>query len=175
MEAHPRSRGENGVSIASEPDHAGSSPLTRGKHPARILRVIAPRLIPAHAGKTVRTSLSSRPSWAHPRSRGENAIPQRGGGTLRGSSPLTRGKPKALRGDAHHDGLIPAHAGKTARPASRLIPGEAHPRSRGENKQAASDIVGAVGSSPLTRGKPGPRDRPPGRFRLIPAHAGKTL
>ena len=50
----------------------------------------------------------------------------------------------------------------------------AHPRSRGENEESASDIVRTVGSSPLTRGKPhhlGCDVSDPG---LIPAHAGKT-
>ena len=71
-EAHPRSRGENGIygmyGIAAK----GSSPLTRGKPQAFERAVIGARLIPAHAGKT-------RPPWpgghgqtAHPRSRGEN-------------------------------------------------------------------------------------------------------
>ena len=51
----------------------------------------------------------------------------------------------------------------------------AHPRSRGENEESASDIVRTVGSSPLTRGKPhhlGCDVSDPG---LIPAHAGKTI
>ena len=50
------------------------------------------RLIPAHAGKTYGSHTLTVPSWAHPRSRGENL----GGGAARpeddGSSPLTRGK-----------------------------------------------------------------------------------
>ena len=50
--AHPRSRGENfGPSLlgCSRP---GSSPLTRGKHPAQWRGHRPQRLIPAHAGKT---------------------------------------------------------------------------------------------------------------------------
>ena len=51
---------------------------------------------------------------AHPRSRGENLNAVAGGNKETGSSPLTRGKrrPECLR--ARLDGLIPAHAGKTA-------------------------------------------------------------
>ena len=71
-------------------------------------------------------------------------------------------------------GLIPAHAGKTlfGRRASRRRP--AHPRSRGENVKGHLGVILALGSSPLTRGKPGPcRARGPA-CGLIPAHAGKT-
>ena len=50
----------------------------------------------------------------------------------------------------------------------------AHPRSRGENAQAAHQGFRPAGSSPLTRGKHG-RGAGGGRVRrLIPAHAGKT-
>ena len=58
MRAHPRSRGENLVSIAAEVITAGSSPLTRGKRCAYRSCSETWGLIPAHAGKT------SRPPWA---------------------------------------------------------------------------------------------------------------
>ena len=95
---------------------------------------------------------------AHPRSRGENR--GRRGGPARdlGSSPLTRGKQKAVQALARKHGLIPAHAGKTTgRPTALSLP-RAHPRSRGENLNAGSASTAAAGSSPLTRGKrPGHR------------------
>ena len=50
--AHPRSRGENTVSLSGPSVTAGSSPLTRGKLPAHNPGVSSDRLIPAHAGKT---------------------------------------------------------------------------------------------------------------------------
>ena len=70
--AHPRSRGENRGEVAEVCFEDGSSPLTRGKrHDGSRLRR-CPRLIPAHAGKTVSAAVGvGRPS-AHPRSRGEN-------------------------------------------------------------------------------------------------------
>ena len=74
--------------------------------------------------------------------------------TLRGSSPLTRGK---LRGDeirAAGQRLIPAHAGKTS----------IRRRRRAES----------AGSSPLTRGKRVCALVQSGHDGLIPAHAGKT-
>ena len=154
---------------------AGSSPLTRGK-PQRYYRGdLLPRLIPAHAGKTYGSHTRTVPSWAHPRSRGENASIDAKAAELGGSSPLTRGK-RGLGGvPGVVDRLIPAHAGKTARPCARLIRWRAHPRSRGENIQTSSQTVKTSGSSPLTREK-----RRAGCIdglvqRLIPAHAGKTI
>ena len=72
-----------------------------------------------------------------------------------GSSPLTRGKPTpaVLRPAAF--GLIPAHAGKTTVPEIVVVTVRAHPRSRGENHDAARTSRRLQGSSPLTRGKPG--------------------
>ena len=153
----------------------GSSPLTRGKLPPRCQRSAQQRLIPAHAGKTFRRKAGFSDWPAHPRSRGENAWTARGRSTGSGSSPLTRGKRGQGDDDAHTWRLIPAHAGKTlAHDTVNVLP-QAHPRSRGENQEAACDVVGAVGSSPLTRGKlQGAKDSWLGN-RLIPAHAGKTM
>ena len=90
--AHPRSRGENGERAAFNGDREGSSPLTRGKRPSSPSLWDPLRLIPAHAGKTIRPWGRWPAPAAHPRSRGENhdldyTVP---GGM--GSSPLTRGK-----------------------------------------------------------------------------------
>ena len=51
----------------------------------------------------------------------------------------------------------------------------AHPRSRGENVDVHPFDAGVGGSSPLTRGKRAVQDAHRIRFRLIPAHAGKTV
>ena len=172
--AHPRSRGENIRASVRVDTHHGSSPLTRGKRAWRSSRPCAPRLIPAHAGKTFSTPVIAWASAAHPRSRGENAV-----GPCRrvrdaGSSPLTRGKLLHRGGHSDVDGLIPAHAGKTTDQTAVRGEGRAHPRSRGENVSIASSIVYTRGSSPLTRGKlAGPRVEHLAHG-LIPAHAGKT-
>ena len=90
--AHPRSRGENYVGVVVAGVLPGSSPLTRGK-PERIISArLGNRLIPAHAGKTCPCGGCHVPTWAHPRSRGENCSPATGASTWGGSSPLTRGK-----------------------------------------------------------------------------------
>ena len=90
--------------------------------------------------------------------------------------------------------LIPAHAGKTSRPAPSRTSRRVHPHSRGENIKAAAAVVAEWGSSPLTRGKrrqdardlvdvgliPATRGKHTRRRRrrvrvgLIPTHAGKT-
>ena len=91
-----------------------------------------------------------------------------------GSSPLTRGK-LAERGDENVERrLIPAHAGKTGRSLILAVSAAAHPRSRGENVALAEGVGPAMGSSPLTRGKPATCLRRACDSRLIPAHAGKT-
>ena len=113
-------------------------------------------------------------SWAHPRSRGENPATARRIVCHVGSSPLTRGK-LALDGDeGSGGGLIPAHAGKTAREADPVRRVGAHPRSRGENLGGGASRAEDDGSSPLTRGKPAGRYRGAEGEGLIPAHAGKT-
>ena len=50
--AHPRSRGENGLTGCGDSRAPGSSPLTRGKPGRGRLRRRSHGLIPAHAGKT---------------------------------------------------------------------------------------------------------------------------
>ena len=90
--AHPRSRGENTVLCGLDRSVNGSSPLTRGKHIAFVVHELADRLIPAHAGKTYGQSQDEKPTSAHPRSRGENAISRPSIISVCGSSPLTRGK-----------------------------------------------------------------------------------
>ena len=152
--AHPRSRGENGVSKNTKAPRAGSSPLTRGKHDLRDRLSPESRLIPAHAGKT--------------------GVDFNEADVIGGSSPLTRGKPRIITGRTYVMRLIPAHAGKTLRNVFDGWDAEAHPRSRGENE--LTDYVGDAdnGSSPLTRGKPTPINGHVVVGWLIPAHAGKT-
>ena len=71
--------------------------------------------------------------------------------------------------------LIPAHAGKTGTQRGPRFPGEAHPRSRGENASSMPSALEMPGSSPLTRGKL-PRQLVQIIAQgLIPAHAGKTI
>ena len=112
--AHPRSRGENEAHCLVPSGVYGSSPLTRGKHTARVHTERLTGLIPAHAGKTADWQRENGGKAAHPRSRGENPVTGFLGVPCRGSSPLTRGK-HGNRPDAGRAiRLIPAHAGKTS-------------------------------------------------------------
>ena len=151
--AHPRSRGENANSGRPAVSFAGSSPLTRGKRADDALRLSNPGLIPAHAGKTLRSGSLIGRTTAHPRSRGENHWMPHPIDPSRGSSPLTRGKHFPFTLDDGTRRLIPAHAGKTAPLNLPWGPTGAHPRSRGENRRTRTACSPASGSSPLTRGK----------------------
>ena len=98
--AHPRSRGENIGTAWINIVPSGSSPLTRGKPVTTLPGAVGLRLIPAHAGKTVRVQDRYVQVRAHPRSRGENwSTPKLAVGQS-GSSPLTRGKLQASADDA---------------------------------------------------------------------------
>ena len=158
--AHPRSRGENVWMPVQTAWIPGSSPLTRGKLLVGRHAHQRGRLIPAHAGKTVSWMLSIRAPRAHPRSRGENFWLHWRHVTRAGSSPLTRGKRRTLMRGPFRRGLIPAHAGKTTTPLPSILSWWAHPRSRGENYEGHRMGALGCGSSPLTRGKRGPRRRP---------------
>ena len=173
-EAHPRSRGENQLTVDPTIFDDGSSPLTRGKllDDKRCCR--HRRLIPAHAGKTSSVARALMWTRAHPRSRGENDITFNGLSELTGSSPLTRGKPFVADLRATRAGLIPAHAGKTCPSSPLTISGQAHPRSRGENGTSQNPPDRRGGSSPLTRGKLAGAVVVRLNRGLIPAHAGKT-
>ena len=174
MGAHPRSRGENPATTGLTLGFAGSSPLTRGKPGATAAGLAGHGLIPAHAGKT-RSGNRRRPSQrAHPRSRGENSAAFGWINGSLGSSPLTRGKHRALGRRRRPGGLIPAHAGKTTDASLSIRRAWAHPRSRGENAPLEPTPERMLGSSPLTRGKPAARLRVNRLLGLIPAHAGKT-
>ena len=132
-------------------------------------------LIPAHAGKTVGCLAPSRTSGAHPRSRGENSSRSSIHWIEAGSSPLTRGKHRVPPRVRRRRRLIPAHAGKTSTDSTHSVLSSAHPRSRGENCGLIPGFSAVLGSSPLTRGKPGVSGDGHWFVRLIPAHAGKTV
>ena len=131
--AHPRSRGENPSWQRTRSRSPGSSPLTRGKQPLAKTGAFDKGLIPAHAGKTPCNPGRPGGGRAHPRSRGENRHELLDAGFHLGSSPLTRGKHLQMELSAVGDGLIPAHAGKTASASPFAWTTWAHPRSRGEN------------------------------------------
>ena len=152
----------------------GSSPLARGTLRPRRQPGVLLGLIPARAGNTRRVLAQKKPPRAHPRSRGEHGNILEPAVADWGSSPLARGTPGLPRDCNISYGLIPARAGNTRYPATRLHRKGAHPRSRGEHYLANHPGTGEKGSSPLARGT-----RAGGRNRnrivgLIPARAGNT-
>ena len=173
-EAHPRSRGENGVVVVLDEAECGSSPLTRGKLPQVRALAVVMGLIPAHAGKTDLVMTLPVTVSAHPRSRGENFAVVALMICAMGSSPLTRGKHRERKRQCLKSRLIPAHAGKTSIRFLSRSESAAHPRSRGENSWCWCRSWRGFGSSPLTRGKLRGWYLPGCARGLIPAHAGKT-
>ena len=172
--AHPHSRGENRASSIPPSRCLGSSPLTRGKRRAGTRDWPTNGLIPTHAGKTTPRRATTSAARAHPHSRGENGHGHGLGGNARGSSPLTRGKPRVRYLILLRIGLIPTHAGKTKQSSCLRCSVRAHPHSRGENRRGQPPVSLSSGSSPLTRGKRRRWLRPWCRGGLIPTHAGKT-
>ena len=114
--AHPRSRGEHSTPKRQSYPPDGSSPLTRGALLGCGAYGDSHGLIPAHAGST--GGIPDRRIFrrAHPRSRGEHSIPASPWNKTSGSSPLTRGARLNPPCDCCCAGLIPAHAGSTAKP-----------------------------------------------------------
>ena len=153
----------------------GSSPRGRGK----LSRALPPRcrrrLIPAWAGKTAWRRLSARGSPAHPRVGGENICRLSRPRCLTGSSPRGRGKLDDHHAPTHHQGLIPAWAGKTLRLVSRRMLRGAHPRVGGENPVATLPATMAPGSSPRGRGKRNARGRTPASPGAHPRVGGENM
>ena len=153
---------------------AGSSPRMRGKRRSRAGHRFIKRLIPAHAGKTIQHRCILQVFPAHPRACGENFTHFEAPTSIRGSSPRMRGKPVFNDRIVPARGLIPAHAGKTARMVSLVVICRAHPRACGENDGSDRQGRSQAGSSPRMRGKLFVTIGRALRHRLIPAHAGKT-
>ena len=91
-----------------------------------------------------------------------------------GSSPRGRGKLAVLLLPRSRQRLIPAWAGKTVKPRSRIAWLKAHPRVGGENNVCRFGRDYDRGSSPRGRGKPGDGYDAGVSRGLIPAWAGKT-
>ena len=173
-QAHPRAGGENFCPDPSMSADSGSSPRGRGKPHLGAHLEMRLRLIPARAGKTLRSRRLEKLAAAHPRAGGENDPFKMASAVRLGSSPRGRGKRDRRHCRPGRDRLIPARAGKTVLVAMICSPKKAHPRAGGENQNASRLSAAWSGSSPRGRGKlrrPGWRC---GARGLIPARAGKT-
>ena len=150
--AHPRRRGEDLCCQVFAPKVIGSSPQARGGQVLEKPAIDPSGLIPAGAGRTVFPFLCFALWTAHPRRRGEDHRLRSQAPRASGSSPQARG---GLTLGLERDGdvgLIPAGAGRTPGIMGRKPHNTAHPRRRGEDKQAFAEQVNELGSSPQARG-----------------------
>ena len=113
----------------------------RGKHRLILPTKIAPRLIPACAGKTRSRCGPAQPSRAHPRVCGENQCGDVETYPVRGSSPRVRGKLRGRMRRCQGSWLIPACAGKTLAQWAKRSSAPAHPRVCGENTERSGVLT----------------------------------
>ncbi len=171
--AYPRSRGATAGVCGAAQVCGGLSPLARGNHQDRRLRLRRIGPIPARAGQPQHRFPAGVVQGAYPRSRG--ATTQKAATTERpmGLSPLARGNPGQKRKRIKQMGPIPARAGQPSARHTRTDLFWAYPRSRGATNLQDGGAMCVWGLSPLARGNlnelaygcacPGP----------IPARAGQ--
>ena len=152
----------------------GSSPRMRGTRVVRDVQAPENRIIPAHAGNSVRQGHRADQAADHPRACGE--LDRRGtnGNRHRGSSPRMRGTPTPGSAWSLTRRIIPAHAGNSDSESSRRTNQPDHPRACGELRSPRTPRRSSGGSSPRMRGTPGLEARGCAYGRIIPAHAGNS-
>ena len=149
---HPRACGELLNRSRGVPLITGSSPRMRGT-PDRLAAVLAPkRIIPAHAGNSLRLSPPTACRTDHPRACGELWLHVDRPHALVGSSPRMRGTPCRASHTAIRTRIIPAHAGNSHWCSNPGWPSTDHPRACGELCLRAAPLRFRRGSSPRMRG-----------------------
>ena len=172
--AHPRLCGEHSHSWLMVGCMLGSSPLARGTYILNAALDLALRLIPTHAGNTLKSTLCMALTRAHPRSRGEHTPTKALRRRTWGSSPLTRGTSSVRYGRRETFRLISARAGNTVQAPEAPTGRTNHPRSHGEHLPRPRAARSRMGSSPLARGTLGVSSGARLVIGLIPARAGNT-
>ena len=132
-EDHPRACGEKGPIAALFLEHSG--------------------ITPAHAGKRCSSQFPRCRTWDHPRACGEKRVAFSPRIVRVGSPPRMRGKVWRAPSAIQHNGITPAHAGKSCRKQPVHIAAGDHPRTRGEKGAMCATGAAASGSPPHTRGK----------------------
>ena len=171
---HPRVCGEHLGSFWPGETMRGSSPRVRGTLNTIYTQESYKGIIPACAGNTPRGYRRCEDTGDHPRVCGEHPTCRPTNVWKRGSSPRVRGTLSRSGCQAPWPGIIPACAGNTSWPESKLTLSRDHPRVCGEHLLPVSLLFCSPGSSPRVRGTPVPRV--PGRWPrgIIPACAGNT-
>ena len=172
---HPRVCGEHRTAVAERVENQGSSPRMRGTHAARVLPGHRPGIIPAYAGNTYVYPRNPLRRGDHPRVCGEHKGQAAIGPSPMGSSPRMRGTRAVRFRPSSRLGIIPAYAGNTSWPESKLTLLRDHPRVCGEHINRTSHDLRDRGSSPRMRGTPVRRHVERHRREgIIPAYAGNT-
>ena len=131
-------------------------------------------ITPACAGKRLFNPAQYIVSWDHPRLRGEKQLEAAHKPPERGSPPLARGKEWRTMGLLSSSRITPACAGKRRLVAATRLPGQDHPRLRGEKTIFATRPYSRKGSPPLARGKVVTRRSASLVPGITPACAGKS-
>ena len=171
---HPRACGANAEAIAQAAAEDGSSPRMRGKLVGMVVFPRPKRIIPAHAGQTLRKACFRGGLTDHPRACGANEIRHLNDTIRNGSSPRMRGKRISPQFCIPYVRIIPAHAGQTQRGPRHCAYRTDHPRACGANQFFCFGESVGNGSSPRMRGKPDRASSNRRQLRIIPAHAGQT-
>ena len=152
---HPRTCGEHRTITQPCGTITGSSPHMRGTRLHPIMWLGATRIIPAHAGNTLRHRIRAPRFRDHPRTCGEHFL------------IWLRWRVMGW--------IIPAHAGNTAQFQSKRRGETDHPRTCGEHERLTVDAIQAEGSSPHMRGTHCALSHSILSNGIIPAHAGNTM
>ena len=134
---HPRACGAHSTDCGAGSRASGSSPRMRGSRQANLVTKFSLGIIPAHAGLTNLPADSCKGRWDHPRACGAHKSSCHSTGLGVESSPRMRGSRKEQEKEVIADGIIPAHAGLTARDVVRHCCGWDHPRACGAHGGSA--------------------------------------
>ena len=171
---HPRGCGEHKSLKCVCSSRRGSSPRMRGARRTHGTRITKIRIIPADAGSTLLTFLSSSLHKDHPRGCGEHGtgahVLHLGGG----SSPRMRGARVRYSKKTDSFRIIPADAGSTGVDWDIGDIVKDHPRGCGEHRVSRIRTKSQTGSSPRMRGAPVTGCKAHMEPRIIPADAGST-
>ena len=150
---HPRACGEKCPMCQWRRSLKGSPPRMRGKVPGSASGHPAPRITPAHAGKSIRQAAQRLLDRDHPRACGEKAYSLVINGSEWGSPPRMRGKAGQKGLPFLQKGITPAHAGKSQLVCRFVLALGDHPRACGEKESILKAISCSMGSPPRMRGK----------------------
>ena len=149
---HPRACGEHLMPGPMVGSLLGSSPRMRGTQLRQHLVRMPAGIIPAHAGNTVKKTVTAAIYGDHPRACGEHILLQMRCVSLQGSSPRMRGTRRPRTPVWTIAGIIPAHAGNTTYLSHTCGRLRDHPRACGEHETVHVERVRVGGSSPRMRG-----------------------